>query len=285
MFILLSGESKSGKDTLGNYIYDKLINNNTDIKTTKFAIADNLKKVCKELVKLFYGLCLPIEFFHLHDVKDCKVDTHMFNNTPFNIRKILQYVGTDIFQKYLGKDIWLRLLYKKNTLSDAEIMTIIEPLSTIFHNTKYTIDYLFIKIKKILSKISAESIFDENNEYTLNSNKSIFIILDMRFLEEAKHFSQYNTYIVRIIRPQVVRSLPQDTTQHEFGDSPIRNILGLNNHILKTVSYNNLSEIAHISEQEYKNIDCDLEVMNGSTVLALYAYGDVIINNIMKRIN
>lgn len=111
--ITITGKSRSGKDTAADYYVQKL--NKMGFKTRKIALADRLKLMTQQLIKLFYNIDLPIEYFYDSEEKEKQryAGTIGGVETYFTIRTMLQQIGTDVIRKHLWEDIWCDIVSKK----------------------------------------------------------------------------------------------------------------------------------------------------------------------------
>lgn len=171
----LTGNAHSGKDTSADYMatmFDKYHYN-----IIKISLADQLKNICQDLVKLFYGIELPIEYFHDESMKE-KIFTEFpqFNGQPFKIRTLLQQIGTNICRNKLSTDIWCQYLYNhfiKNNDSDIIIISDIRMPDEIEYfnglvNSGYIQQFTTIRINRQSNKIDD---INQQHETEKNINK------------------------------------------------------------------------------------------------------------------
>lgn len=104
----ITGRKFNGKDTLGNFLIEKK-------GYKRIAFADALKDACK----CIFGLTDEQLYGNLKEVED-----PFWKTTP---RKILQFVGTDLFREnlmkimpWIDKNIWIEVV-KKKILDEIEI--------------------------------------------------------------------------------------------------------------------------------------------------------------------
>jgi len=111
-FICIVGRAYSGKDTAADYIVAQY-NKHRERYAIKIALADLLKTVCRELIKMFYGINIPVAEFYDQEAKDrIRYDMPNFCGKPFTLRAVLQQVGTEIFRNYLWETIWCEYVEK-----------------------------------------------------------------------------------------------------------------------------------------------------------------------------
>lgn len=126
-FYVLSGSAEVGKDTCADYLLEKLKCKHK--KIIKIGLADQLKVVCQQLIKLFYGIEFPLDYFYNRNQKELiRTEMPLFNNKPFSIRSVLQYVGTDVIRTYLFDDIWCKYIeytYVKPQTGETSVDAII----------------------------------------------------------------------------------------------------------------------------------------------------------------
>ena len=111
-FICIVGRAYSGKDTAADYIVAQY-NKRRERYALKVALADLLKTVCRELIRMFYGVNIPVNEFYDQEAKD-RVRDNMpkFGGKPFTLRAVLQQVGTEVFRNYLWSSIWCEYVEK-----------------------------------------------------------------------------------------------------------------------------------------------------------------------------
>ncbi len=117
--ITFTGKSGSGKDTCADYLVENLTKNG--FKAQRVGVADRLKIIVQQLIKIFYGTDLPIE--HFYDLKEkekyrttgvCEELSDKYGfYTGYSIRWLLQMVGSEIFRDNIGEDIWCDIVHKK----------------------------------------------------------------------------------------------------------------------------------------------------------------------------
>lgn len=154
-YVTISGKKKSGKDTVGTFLQEKLSNNYT--KTVYvYHFADKLKEFCIDYLDLprelvygtdeqkntlshlrwiqmpFYermrqkyalgrtehGVCTYLQALAEFDL------LHMENDGLMTIREVLQYIGTEEFRESYGGDYWIKQLDKKIKKDSPDISII-----------------------------------------------------------------------------------------------------------------------------------------------------------------
>ena len=101
--LLLVGKQGSGKDSLA----DHLIHKYKQFAIEKISFAAPLKWMCRDLIKSFYDVDLPIEFFYDPVEKEKERPPHLFKGKPLTIRAVLQHFGTETCRNFLGPDVWV----------------------------------------------------------------------------------------------------------------------------------------------------------------------------------
>ena len=100
------GKAGSGKDTVGNYLIQ-----NCDF--LKLSLAGPLKECVKALFML-----------DDHTVYNREAREFPLKDFPkWSVRKLLQFVGTELFRDHFDKDIWVKLLIKQ--VRESEIKRIV----------------------------------------------------------------------------------------------------------------------------------------------------------------
>lgn len=122
--IIVTGEAGNGKDTTVDYIIQKL--KKLSIKSIKLALADKLKFICHDLIKIFMGIDVPINYFFDNLIKDKFLPEYpAFDLKVFKIRNIMQTIGTKVFRECLWADLWCDYLYRLMiTLTDYDYIYI-----------------------------------------------------------------------------------------------------------------------------------------------------------------
>ena len=145
MKLLFIGKSKSGKSTMSDYLKHKY-----GFKV--YSLGDYVKYFTHDIAKIF----VQTDNVGLPDIKD------FFDvNTKDKYRKYFQLFGTDLCQKWFGKEVWCECLYKdlikRNELNNYT--------SIIIDDCRFQHEYdYFVKLGFIPIKIE---------RCVENSNKSI----------------------------------------------------------------------------------------------------------------
>lgn len=108
--ILIIGKAHVGKDTCYDYIKKYLSSKN--IYVEKYVLADKLKIITKEMIKLLKGIDIPMRYFYDNNEKEKErpeFGTILTENGEeiFTIRRCLQTIGTDILRKKFDNEIWI----------------------------------------------------------------------------------------------------------------------------------------------------------------------------------
>lgn len=111
LVVILSGRKGSGKDEAARFFLHKYKSRHP----IKLAYADCLKDTAFDLIRSFYGSNIPVTRDDLDDPvkKETPITGYTFQGEPLTLRRVLQVVGTDIFRKHLGADIWIHPVYEK----------------------------------------------------------------------------------------------------------------------------------------------------------------------------
>lgn len=96
MIIGICGKARSGKDTIANYLHN-------EYGFKRMALADPLKFVVQEVFAL-----------DTDNVWDPILREQPLKDWPgWTVRKLLQFIGTDLFRDHIDKDIWVKSLCLK----------------------------------------------------------------------------------------------------------------------------------------------------------------------------
>jgi len=121
--IELTGLAHSGKDTSADYLVSTL--KAQGISAIKVGLADRLKVICQHLIKLFYGIEIPIEEFYDMEKKEMVRDDYpQFAGKPFKLRTILQLIGSEVFRELLWSGIWCDYV-QRNYLTSEKYQVVI----------------------------------------------------------------------------------------------------------------------------------------------------------------
>jgi hypothetical protein len=105
--IMVTGHAGSGKDTCVDYLINSL--SRQGVVVHRRAFADQVKVVSQMLINGFYGVDIPLSAFAKPDEKErLRPEWPLFNGQTASIRRILQYVGTDIGRNQIDPDVWVR---------------------------------------------------------------------------------------------------------------------------------------------------------------------------------
>jgi len=101
--ILLTGKKGVGKDEASKYLMQKYAH----LNPIRFAYGDRLKDITFQLLQSFYGKDLPIVRQDLDDPvkKEIEYSGYTFRGQTLVLRKVLQYIGTEIFRKQVDYNI------------------------------------------------------------------------------------------------------------------------------------------------------------------------------------
>lgn len=145
MLIGVCGKKGSGKDTISDYIVK-------NYNFNKYSLADPLKKGCMELFGFTYEQLYT----------DKKEETDEFwSKTP---REVLQFLGTDIFRKYYGDNMWIKVLDKKMDKSKNNIIADIRFINE-YHYIKSNNGLMIKVVKTDLTSFDTHISENELNDY------------------------------------------------------------------------------------------------------------------------
>lgn len=124
--ILLSGEKRSGKDTVGEMIFDIL--RSAGQNPVKTAFGNKLKEASAALVNIIYGTnVFTVDQFSDEAVRqgDYPFAKHMWNGKQICLRTVLQQFGTEVCRTHIDPDIWVNAVIKfiRGVDNDTVIIT------------------------------------------------------------------------------------------------------------------------------------------------------------------
>lgn len=99
----LKGKSGAGKDTVGNYLFQRC-----DRSFKKLALADPLK----EIISIITG-------WSMHMIRGESSESRYFRETVIHpefgmtCREMLQHVGTELFRNHFDPDMWVKIARRR----------------------------------------------------------------------------------------------------------------------------------------------------------------------------
>ena len=200
MVIGISGLAGSGKDTaasllrilkkhpeLTDYEVIQFHKNNVDINSD-FRIKHFATNV-KYMVSIITGI--PMK--DIDNNKDTVVDDLLRPNgyaCDFNVRNLLQFVGTDLFRSQYDIDIWINILFKNYIEKSSVIFEynnmIWKPISKMVYSAESDNGKIHLSLNELNNLNSEKIILKESN----------WIIPDVRFDNEAEHINKYGFNIL-----------------------------------------------------------------------------------------
>ncbi|ADO67113.1 putative deoxynucleoside monophosphate kinase [Cafeteria roenbergensis virus] len=173
MIIGISGLQGSGKDTLGKILITKY-------GFIKLSFAESLKDITSIIFnwdrQLIEGTTTESRVFR--EKKDDWWSTEL--NQEITPRKMLQYLGTDLFRDNFNQDIWVKIMKRKlieyKNLNKNIVITDCRFLNEI--QMIHKLGGIVIKIerdtcKPTISHSSETSLSDFNFDFTIKNNKTI----------------------------------------------------------------------------------------------------------------
>lgn len=119
-YIAIAGRKTTGKDTLADYIRERL--GSKGFSSTKISFADPVKQICHVALELsFEDMNSQKGKEKLTDVRWATLDSWISEQFPddqrkdaifLTVRDVLKMVGTQLFRNLVDKDIWARLPFK-----------------------------------------------------------------------------------------------------------------------------------------------------------------------------
>jgi hypothetical protein len=273
MIIGLTGQAHSGKDTCADYLVENLLK--TGISATKIGLADQLKTICQRLIKVFYGLEIPLDdFYDLQKKEKLHEDCPRFAHQTFKLRTILQMVGTEVFRDCFSEDIWCAFLWSH--LPDSRVVIVNDFRQ---HNE---ISY-FRQPRPFKVNCSIECLCQKLISLFYGLDLPISDFTDPRELEKlhpdypqfADQVFQLST-ILQWVKSNILRDLLSDTTSTHQID-PFYCIRVSRDQRIPLASTNS----QHISETQVSQLSVDLEIINNGTLSELY---DVLDSHVVSTI-
>lgn len=124
LIFVITGQAHSGKDTFYQITADEL-KKCGNLRIEHGSFAGFLKILCRDWLRLFYGLEIPLLYFEDPVEKEREYMEYQFNGRPLKIRDVLQYMGTDVFRDQISPTFWVEQLYKRQIeRSEADIFFI-----------------------------------------------------------------------------------------------------------------------------------------------------------------
>ena len=171
---LVTGKAYSGKDTTADYIVSRY--NLRGYRTIKLALADQLKIISQQLIKLFYGIDIPLKEFYNSSTKDMvRPNLPPFAGKPFTLRSVLQHVGTEIFRTYTYDSIWCDILYKKMMGYDIVVISDCRFPNELNYFRSLGIKSTSIKLirESVISEEHQSESYDLDVDFTLHNDSDI----------------------------------------------------------------------------------------------------------------
>ena len=211
LIFVITGQAHSGKDTFYHFASEELKKRGIIIEQGSFA--GFLKILCRDWIRIFYSLDLPLSHFDDPVEKEREYSEYQFNGRPLKIRNVLQYMGTEVFRDQISSTFWVEQLYKRQIeKSNADIFFItdcrfpneIEYLQSMNCN-------LFV-LKIVRSNVDGIR-GDENNLSIVNqqhkSEQSMNEIkYDYLFENSCQSIQEYKNHIIEWIQSFINKSSP-----------------------------------------------------------------------------
>lgn len=168
------GKAGSGKDTIGDFLVDRYA-------FKKFSLADRLKA------------CVQVMFM----LDDCTMHSREAREKPlkdfpeWSVRKLLQFIGTELFRNNFDQDIWVKLLKKQIRESEANLIVVtdvrfpneIEGIMEMSNSEDFKV--CFIKVFRegkdgynVGIANHASEKYDLEGDYMINNNGTILELYD-----------------------------------------------------------------------------------------------------------
>jgi hypothetical protein len=116
LIIYSNGQAESGKNTCCDYIADIIRASGYSVAIV--GLADRIKVISRHLIKLFYGLDVPLEEFDSKQGKALIRPEYTFNGNPLTLRAVLQQVGT-MLKENIWSDIWCEYIERTYLMTSS----------------------------------------------------------------------------------------------------------------------------------------------------------------------
>lgn len=176
--IIIHGKKGAGKDTVADYIC-------ATYGYQKISFADPLKKACRDLANTMTGAQTELGDFYNQDIKEVPMLDSSGNTIPMygehgqnkdmTIRRLMQYIGTDVMRKYFGTDVHVNAIaahIKDNldtnwVIPDARFADEIEGIFSSFPESDITTIHLIRP--EPFDAISDQHISEQPLDYTFDT--------------------------------------------------------------------------------------------------------------------
>lgn len=172
MKLLLIGNSKSGKSTMSKYLQQNYGFN-------VYSLGDNVKYFVHDVCKIFN----KIDNINIPNLED------FFNTSSKDkYRKYFQLFGTELCQKWFGKEIWCEQLYKNlnknNDLNEYNSIVIDDCRFQHEYNYFIKLGFIPIKIERNIKMKNNNEIYQHISEIELNQIPFKYLIKNEGDLNE-----------------------------------------------------------------------------------------------------
>lgn len=195
----------------------------------RFAFADKLKDITYDLLKAFYGNNLPILRKDLDDpiLKEKPFYDYKFRNEPLVLRKVLQYIGTEIFRKYFHSDIWIHLVQKQiinhldishSNLDNEEYPNLMDKIKNITYELLIAFygDKLSILHHDLDNKFPIYSWRDQENNILYQYDLVVDPMMNIKFRDESLIIQKVLEYIENLII-DLIKSIDNNSNELSQG--------------------------------------------------------------------
>ena len=176
MIIGICGKAGSGKDTIGDYLID-------NYEFTKISLADPLKRLVQDV--------FVVDDHTMFDRKAREEELKLWPG--WSVRKLLQYIGTELFRDNIDDSIWVKSLYyrileeKKNPETENRNYVITDirfPNELQFLSEKFQGEFTSIRVVRDGYDGSVGIQGHKSESYTLETDH---VILNNKTIDELHH--------------------------------------------------------------------------------------------------
>jgi hypothetical protein len=163
MLVGICGKAGSGKDTIGDYLV-------TRYKFQRIALADPIKRLVKDIFVL-----------DDHTVYDRVAREQQLKNWPdWTVRKLLQFIGTELFRNNVDDAIWVKSLWLR-IVENPDINYVVTDVRfpnelKYFQDNAKPGEFMFIKVVRegcngvVGLQSHASEAYDLDAEYVIDNN-------------------------------------------------------------------------------------------------------------------
>ncbi len=197
LIVGLSGKKQSGKDTIARYLVDSFASKESVGPTIKlYSFADILKKnICMDILGLTWEQCKGTDeqknSLTSYKWSDFSFDMRKGHTIGMNIngvkrdvlisgfmtsRQVMQFVGTDIFRKYFGENVWVDATLKKIRKEEVSICIITDARFSSEVNSILSEGGIVIRLDRNVFPDDSHSSETSLDSYDFYSTKDCYLV-------------------------------------------------------------------------------------------------------------